>query len=97
MGPLVCRASRNTNRGDGLTSNVRSPRDDEEELKAHIAILRGQSKSLKEVLTEMMDEEPSDDLVQAVENRILLAQERDEAINLEKIIESIQKMQSCWV
>ncbi len=97
MGPLVCRASRNTNRGDGLTSNVRSPRDDEEELKAHIAILRGQSKSLKEVLTEMMDEEPSDDLVQAVENRILLAQERDEAIDLGKIIESIQKMQSCWV
>ena len=97
MGPLVCRASRNTSRGDGLTSNVRSPRDDEEELKAHIAILRGQSKSLKEVLTEMMDEEPSDDLVQAVENRILLAQERDEAIDLGKIIESIQKMQSCWV
>ena len=80
-----------------MTSNVRSPRDDEEELKTHIAILRGQSKSLKEVLTEMMDEEPSDDLVQAVENRILLAQERDEAIDLEKIIESIQKMQSCWV
>ena len=97
MGPLVCRASRNTNRGDGLTSNVRSPRDDEEELKAHIAILRGQSKSLKEVLTEMMDEEPSDDLVQAVENRILLAQEHEETIDLEKILESIQKMQSCWV
>ncbi len=45
----------------------------------------------------MMDEEPSDDLVQAVENRILLAQEQEEAIDLEKIIESIQKMQSCWV
>ena len=94
---MVYRASSNTNRGDGLTSNVRSPRDDEEELKAHIAILRGQSKSLKEVLTEMMDEEPSDDLIQAVENRILLAQEQAEAIDLEKIVESIQKMQSCWV
>ena len=45
----------------------------------------------------MMDEEPSDDLVQSVENRILLAQEQEEAIDLEKIIESIQKMQSCWV
>ena len=45
----------------------------------------------------MMDEEPSEDLVQAVENRILLAQEQEEAIDLEKIIESIQKMQSCWV
>tara|TARA_Y100000766_G_scaffold38193_2_gene27956 strand:+ start:6354 stop:6596 length:243 start_codon:yes stop_codon:yes gene_type:complete len=80
-----------------LSSNVRSPRDDEEELKAHIAILRGQSKSLKEVLTEMMDEEPSDDLVLAVENRILLAQEQEEAIDLEKIVESIQQLQTCWV
>ena len=80
-----------------MSSNVRSPRDDEEELKAHIAILRGQSKSLKEVLTEMMDEEPSDDLVLAVENRLLLAQEQEEAINLEKIVESIQQLQTCWV
>jgi len=80
-----------------LTSNVRSPRDDEEKLKAHLAILRGQSKSLKEVLTDMLGEEPSDDLVEAVENRILLAQEQEESIELGKIVESIQKMQSCWV
>tara|TARA_B100000073_G_scaffold147101_1_gene121078 strand:+ start:297 stop:539 length:243 start_codon:yes stop_codon:yes gene_type:complete len=80
-----------------LTSNVRSPRDDEEKLKAHLAILRGQSKSLKEVLTDMLEEEPSDDLVEAVENRILLAQEQEESIDLGKIVESIQKMQSCWV
>ena len=80
-----------------MTSNVRSPRDDEEKLKAHLAILRGQSKSLKEVLTDMLGEEPSDDLVEAVENRILLAQEQEESIELEKIVESIQKMQSCWV
>ena len=45
----------------------------------------------------MLDEEPSDDLVEAVENRILLAQEQQESIDLEKIVESIQKMQSCWV
>ena len=80
-----------------MTSNVRSPRDDEEVLKAHIAILRGQSKSLKEVLTDMLDEEPSDDFVEAVENRILLAQDQKESIDLDKIIKSIQKMQSCWV
>ena len=80
-----------------MTSNVRSPRDDEEKLKAHLAILRGQSKSLKEVLTGMLEEEPTDDLVKAVENRILLAQEQEESIDLGKIVESIQKMQSCWV
>ena len=80
-----------------MTSNVRSPRDDEEKLKAHLAILRGQSKSLKEVLTDMLGEEPGDDLVETVENRILLAQEQEESIELGKIVESIQKMQSCWV
>jgi hypothetical protein len=80
-----------------LTSNVRSPRDDEEELKAQIAILRGQSKSLKDVLTDILDEEPSEDFVQAVENNILLAQEREESIDLNKIIESIKILQSCWV
>ena len=80
-----------------MTSNVRSPRDDEEKLKAHLAILRGQSKSLKEVLTDMLGKEPSDDLVEAVENRILLAQEQEESIELGTIVESIQKMQSCWV
>ena len=80
-----------------MTSNVRSPRDDEEKLKVHLAILRGQSKSLKEVLTDMLEEEPTDDLVEAVENRILLAQEQEESIELGKIVESIQKMQSCWV
>jgi len=80
-----------------LTSNVRSPRDDEEELKAHIAILRGQSKSLKEVLADLLDEDPSEELVEAVKNRILLAQEQEESIDLNKIVQSIQTMQSCWV
>ncbi|MBP66003.1 MAG: hypothetical protein CMA67_01970, partial [Euryarchaeota archaeon] len=68
-----------------------------EELKAHLAILRGQSKSLKEVLSEMVDGEPTEALVEAVENRILLAKEQEESIDLEKIVESIQKMQSSWV
>ena len=80
-----------------MTSNVRSPRDDEEELKAQIAILRDQSKSLKDVLTDILDEEPSEDFVQAVENNILLAQEREESIDLNKIIDSIKTLQSCWV
>ena len=80
-----------------MTSNVRSPRDDEEELKAQIAILRCQSKSLKDVLTDILNEEPSEDFVHAVENNILLAQEREESIDLNKIIQSIKTLQSCWV
>ena len=44
----------------------------------------------------MLDEEPTEDLVKAVENRILLAQEQEESIDLSKIVESIQTMQSSW-
>ena len=80
-----------------MTSTVRSPRDDEEELKAQIAILRGRSKSLKDVLTDILDEEPSEDFVQAVENNILLAQAREESIDLNNIIKSIITLQSHWV
>ena len=52
---------------------------------------------LKEVLADMLDEEPTEDLVKAVENRILLAQEQEESIDLSKIVASIQTMQSSWV
>ncbi len=45
----------------------------------------------------MLDEEPSEDLVKAVENRILLAQEQEESIDLSNIVKSIQTMQSSWV
>ena len=45
----------------------------------------------------MLGEDPSEDLVKAVENRILLAQEQEESIDLSKIVESIQTMQSSWV
>lgn len=45
----------------------------------------------------MLDEEPTEDLVKAVENRILLAQEQEESIDLSKIVASIQTMQSSWV
>ncbi len=45
----------------------------------------------------MLDEEPSEDLVKAVENRILLAQEQEESIDLSSIVKSIQTMQSSWV
>ena len=45
----------------------------------------------------MLDEEPTEDLVKAVENRILLAQEQEESIDLAKIVASIQTMQSSWV
>ena len=58
---------------------MRPPKDDEEEIKAKIAILQGRSKPLKDVVADILGEEPEQALVDAVENNILLAQEQGES------------------
>ena len=75
---------------------MRPPKDDEEKMKAQIAILQGKSKPLKDVLADILDEEPEQALVDAVENNILLAQEQGESIDLSMILKSIQSMSDKW-
>jgi hypothetical protein len=75
---------------------VRPPKDDEEKMKAQIAILQGKSKPLKDVIADILDEEPEQALVDAVENNILLAQEQGESIDLSMILKSIQSMSDKW-
>ena len=41
-----------------MSSNVRPPKDDEEKIKAKIAILQGRSKPLKDVVADILGEEP---------------------------------------
>ena len=47
---------------------MRPPKDDEEKIKAKIAILQGRSKPLKDVVADILGEEPGQALVDAVEN-----------------------------
>lgn len=75
---------------------MRPPKDDEEKMKAQIAILQGKSKPLKDVIADILDEEPEQALVDAVENNILLAQEQGESIDLSMILKSIQSMSDKW-
>ena len=79
-----------------MTSNVRPPKDDEEKIKAQIAILQGKAKPLKDVIADLLGEEPEQALVDAVENNILLAQELEESIDLTAILKSIQTMSEKW-
>ncbi len=75
---------------------MRPPKDDEEKIKAQIAILQGKAKPLSEVIADLLGEEPEQALVDAVENNILLAQEQGESIDLSAILKSIQSMSDKW-
>lgn len=79
-----------------MTSNVRPPKDDEEKIRAQIAILQGKAKPLNDVIADLLGEEPEQALVDAVENNILLAQELGESIDLTAILKSIQTMSEKW-
>ena len=79
-----------------MSSNVRPPKDDDEKIRAQIAILQGKSKPLKEVIADLLGEEPEQVLVDAVENNILLAQEQGESIDLSAVLKSIQSMSDKW-
>ena len=75
---------------------MRPPKDDEEKIKAQIAVLQGKGKLLKDVVAELLGQEPEQALVDAVENNILLAQEQGESVDLSAILKSIQSMSDKW-
>ena len=79
-----------------MSSNVRPPKDDDEKIRAQIAILQGKAKPLKAVIADLLGEEPEPDLVDTVENNILLAQEQGESIDLSAVLKSIQSMSDKW-
>ena len=75
---------------------MRPPKDDEEKIKAQSAVLQGKGKLLKDVVAELLGQEPEQALVDAVENNILLAQEQGESVDLSAILKSIQSMSDKW-
>ena len=77
-------------------SGVREPKDEEELARARLAILNGKGRTIEQVITDMIDEKPNRELVDAVRNGIKLAQENKEQLNLEELVQSIVSMQNKW-
>ena len=61
-----------------------------------MAILNGKGQTIEQVITDMIDEKPNRELVDAVRNGIKLAQENKEQLNLEELVQSIVSMQNKW-
>lgn len=75
---------------------VRQPADDDEFRKAMLAIYTGRSKSIAEVIEEITGEVPSEEKVEAVRNRLHMAQEDGEQLDIAEVIKSLDEMADEW-
>lgn len=77
--------------------SVRNPKDDEEELKARLAIAMGKGKTIKEFIQFITDDEIDDELVEAIKNRIKFASESDEELDVHALITGMLAVQGKWI
>ena len=93
MEGMVC-SQRHCDGGSGGT--VRGPKDDEERFKALLAILNGKGRSIAEVVEELTGEIPSEETVQAVKNRLHMAQESGEPVDIAGVVQSLNDLATRW-
>jgi|TARA_B110000881_G_C18274056_1_gene364203 hypothetical protein len=77
-------------------SSVRKPKDDAEKIRARIAIAQGKGTSLADFIEEILETPPEDEFVEAVKNRIELAHEQEESIDITALIKEMAAIQNQW-
>ena len=75
---------------------VRGPKDDEERFKALLAILNGRGRSIAEVVEELTGQAPTEETVQAVKNRLQMAQESGEPVDIVGVVQSLSDLATRW-
>ncbi|RJU98250.1 MAG: hypothetical protein DWC10_03430 [Candidatus Poseidoniales archaeon] len=76
--------------------SVRIPKDNEEHIKALLAIMNGRGRSIADVIEELTGEAPSEETVEAVRNRLQMAQESGEDVNIVDIVAAMNSMADQW-
>ncbi|RJU82446.1 MAG: hypothetical protein DWC09_02375 [Candidatus Poseidoniales archaeon] len=77
-------------------SGIRKPKDDAEKIKARIAIAQGKGTSLDDFIENITGVKPEQEFVQAVKNRIELAHEQDETLDIVALIKQMEELQNQW-
>lgn len=77
-------------------SGIRKPKDDAEKIKARIAIAQGKGTSLEDFIENITGVKPEDEFVQAVKNRIELAHEQEETLDIVALIQQMEELQNQW-
>ena len=75
---------------------ARGPKDDEERFKALLAVLNGRGRSIADVIEELTGETPSEETVEAVKNRLQMAQENGEQVDIVAVVQSISDLAEQW-
>ncbi len=75
---------------------ARAPKDDEERIKAMMAILNGHGRSIADVIEHITGSPPSEETVEAVTNRLRWAQENEENVDIAEVVESLNRMADQW-
>ena len=77
-------------------SGIRKPKDDAEKIKARIAIAQGKGTSLEDFIENITGVKPEEEFVQAVKNRIELAHEQEETLDILALIKQMEELQNQW-
>ncbi|MFZ9048127.1 MAG: hypothetical protein ACO20Y_04965 [Poseidonia sp.] len=75
---------------------ARSPKDDEERIKAILAIMNGHGRSIADVIEELTGTVPTEETVEAVTNRLRMAQESGENIDIAQLVGAMNDLANRW-
>ena len=75
---------------------ARGPKDDEERFKALLALMQGRGRSIADVIEELTGEVPSEDTVEAVKNRLQMAQDSGEHVDILAVVQAMSDLASQW-
>ena len=76
--------------------SARGPKDEDEHFKALLAILNGRGRSIADVIEELIGETPSEETVEAVKNRLQMAQESGEDVDIVAVVRSLNDLAEQW-
>ena len=75
---------------------ARGPKDDEERFKALLALMQGRGRSIADVIEELTGEVPSEDTVEAVKNRLQMAPDSGEHVDILAVVQAMDDLASQW-
>ena len=75
---------------------ARGPKDDDERFKALLALMQGRGRSIADVIEELTGEVPSEDTVEAVKNRLQMAQDSGEHVDILAVVQAMNDLASQW-
>ena len=75
---------------------ARGPKDDEERFKALLALMQGRGRSIADVIEELTGEVPGKDTVEAVKNRLQMAQDSGEHVDILAVVQAMNDLASQW-